>query len=169
MTKIDNEPNFLSKAAKVAGVMGAGGLVYLGAQAGFNSEEAQANRNEIKASTAAEMEHKQAIVDSLGGTFDESLQIGDTFTIKQSEGLVDKSLVEIEKEYSDVFKDMKPLIYDDLLTAATFQVIPQPGETFVVVETDVDPDKNNGNEYLPVRENQILHTDVTEIPSPETH
>jgi len=51
----------------------------------------------------------------------------------------------------ELYDNVKESIYDPLLYSAKLHN-PQPGETYPVVEVDLDPENNNGNEYIVVNE-----------------
>jgi hypothetical protein len=172
MTEINNDSKFFKRARAAAIGVGITASAALAAQGATTISNGINKSNETQAGIEAEDTHEKAIIESLTGQFDEALVIGDAFSIEQGGGLETPALAEIERVYGEQFENLKPLIYNDLQTAAKYQIMPQPGETFVVVEFDVDPELDNGKEYLPVRTTQIIRGDdvqletLNTVPSP---
>lgn len=59
---------------------------------------------------------------------------------------------------ADVYNDIKGRIYSPLIDSAK-HYSPQAGETYDVVEVDIDPAANNGNEYIVVEPTHVIQTD----------
>lgn len=153
-----------------AGVVITAAAVAAAGQAG----QRQANVEAATASQVAEREANEAYTNSIAlaieASYDSKAVIGDTITIEQGGDLIGPAIVNLKAELSEAtYNEVEPLIYDTLELSANLQGIVQPGDRFNVVETDINPEADDGNEYIVVKENKIIHSDITQIPSPETH
>lgn len=167
MSETNSDSKFIKRAATASA---AGLLLWAGGAAVTNAV------NEAGADAAADAANEQedAYVEVLkdklhNGEFTDAQVIGQAFTVGEGEGYETASLDQIANTYGDEqFKSIKPLIYDQLLTAAKYQVIAQPGENYVLVEDDIDGDGKN--EYLPVKASQVktANPDSTDLALPET-
>jgi hypothetical protein len=169
MASTQTESEFFKKAATVGALVATGAAAWGVAQTVSNGISEADREADLKAAHEQEQQFHDALAEKIQGQFGEMQVIGSPFSLEQSEGLLDKSLDQISTVYHDDFDNLKPLIYDTLKTASVLQGAPQPGERFVVIEDDIDPEKDNGKEYFPVRESQVVHTDIDALPTPETH
>ena len=170
MSETNNESHFLTKAATIGAALAVGGGAVIGV--GQNIQRAD-NEAAFAALTAEKAQQKAEYVLSAQelaqGMFTIE-DVVDSFTIEQGSGVEDPALAVIEKSIgTDLYNDLKPQFYDALGASIDLLGTVQPGQELTVVEADVDPEANNGNEYLVVKPTQINHGNVTELPSPDTH
>ena len=169
MTEKQKESDFFKKAVAAGTVVAGAGTLWLGGQTVSNISNASASEEALQAAHESKLANTEILENKLHGQFDESQVVGEMFIIKEGQGLTEPSLAQIEAVYHDDFNNLKPLIYDNLMTAAKLQGTVQPGEHWVVVEDDIDPENDNGKEYLPARESQIVHSPIDALPTPDTH
>ncbi len=149
-----------------AGVLTAMTAIGISAAAGAHALENTAGVKEL----AHDLANKpiEYIIDATNAQYSSNDLIGE-FTIKDG-GLEAPALDVIHGYLGDsVYDNNYPLFYDTLLTSAKIQAkqaIPQPGDVYSVVAKDIDPEKNDGLEYLVVKPTQILHENITDIPTP---
>lgn len=143
------------------------GVVGQEAQRGANADAATAS---YEASTQAEKEHVDSISEAINADYDSKSVIGDTIVLEQGGNLIGPAEFNLKSEFGEEkYAEFKPLIYDTLELSAKLQGTVQPGDRYNVVETDINPEANDGNEYIVVKEKNIVHSDITELPSVETH
>lgn len=170
---------FFQKAANIvkehpytagAGVLLTGAAIAAAGQSIQRESNADAAEARYEASTQAEQERVDSISQAIEASYDSQAVIGDTIVLEQGGNLIGPAGVNIQSVLGEeTYNDVKPLIYDTLELSAKLQGVVQPGDRYNVVETDINPEANDGNEYIVVQENKVVHSDVTELPSPETH
>ena len=170
---------FFQKAANIvkehpytagAGVLLTGAAIAAAGQSVQKESYADAAEARYEASTQAEQERVDSISQAIEASYDSEAVIGDTIVLEQGGNLIDPAEYNIKSEFGEEkYAEFKPLIYDTLELSAKLQGTVQPGDRYNVVETDINPEANDGNEYIVVQENKVVHANVTEIPSPETH
>lgn len=173
-TPKDEKPFSLKKAGLIAaGVIGTAG--YLVTQAGVNAHndaiQEQQARDEFQQSQEAAEQRADTIRAAIEKQYDSSAVVGsflaetDPTLIASAESILKESLGD------EVYNDNIDRWYDDLLASAKIinaEYFPQPGETIHVVETDLDGNPDNGNEYIVTpAPGGIASSDGT-IPSPVT-
>lgn len=170
MTEIQKD-DFLKKAALTAGAglaLGAAITVAVG-QNNQRAENADAAAALYAEKAQKSAEYVLSAQEMAKGMFSIEDVVG-SFTVEQGSGLEGPALAVIENSLgTDLFNDTKPLFYDALRASIDLHGTVQPGDEKTVVEADIDPEANNGNEYLVVNQDQINHGTVTELPSPDTH
>ena len=120
----------------------------------------------LKALTEQPMtaEQIETLKKQLRGQFPESAQVGEPFTLEEGRGYLNKSVEQVSNAYDE---EIARTSFDQLRTAAMYQVTPQPDGTYVVVE--VDSNNDGVKEFFPVSTSQIIHEGDIEIPTPVTH
>lgn len=166
--------NVVKHPAFIAGATVATVGLLAGGQALENANRDAVREASEQAEIAASAEYTDSIRSAIEAQYDAKDRIGQTITLEQGDSLIGPALFNINSVLGDeLFEDSKPLFYDTLQLSIQLHNevsgVPQPGDRYNVVETDINPEANDGNEYIVVKENQIVHTDVTELPSPETH
>jgi len=173
-----NDEGFMRRAASyikdhpvetaiAIGVTGAAGFA-AGAAAEGAHREAVAQEGSA-AIEQAEIEAHENLVDALNAQYDADSLIK-MVRIPEGGNLEGQALNAIyETLGDDVYNDTKPLFYDLVHDSAKAHGIVHPGDEFAVIETDYDGDSSNGKEYLVVKPTQIVHSDITELPTPDTH
>lgn len=170
---------FLQKAANIvkehpygtaAGVILTGAI---GISAGQVAQQ-ENSRADLVAHVEAQNEAEQQRIDTVEAAinkqYDAESIIGDTITLEQGGDLIGPAVVNIKSVLGEeTYNDVKPIIYDTLELSAKLQGITQPGDQYEVIETDLNPEANDGNEYIVVEEKNVVHSNITELPSPETH
>lgn len=178
-THTTERDTFFQKAANIvkehpytsaAGVLLTGAAVAAAGQSIQRDSNAEAAQTSYEASTKAEQERIDSISAAIEASYDDKDVIGDPIVLEQGGDLIGPALFNIKTVLGEeTYGDVKPLIYDSLQLSATLHGTTQPGDRFNVVETDLNPDADDGNEYIVVKEDKIIHSDVTELPSPITH
>lgn len=157
----------VTAAAAIVGLGAAG--AYAGGQLGQNehnqaiaqevnhaqAQETEAYVDSIKQAVEAHYDKKESLVGEVEITKDKLLERGALELVEHALG-------------SDVYNDIKGRIYDPIhISASGF---PQHiGEKYDVVEVDLNPQANDGNEYIVVDPTHVVDTEATDIPTPETH
>lgn len=149
-------------AAKVAA-----GLIGLTAAA-YGFDTLVDNNDAIKVWNEEQLKNpSEYIVEATHAQYSSDDRIGE-FVIKDG-GLEAPALDAIHAYLGDSVYDSKyPIFYDTLLISAqeqSKQHIPQPGDEYAVVKADLDPEKNDGLEYLVVQKGQIIESEA-KIPTP---
>lgn len=169
---------FFQKAANIvrdhpypiaAGVLITGAAAVAAGQSGQRDSISEASL----ASQVADREANEARMDSIAlaieASYDSKDVIGNTISIEQDGDLIGPSIANIKSVLGEsTYNDTEPLFYKTLQLSAQLHGTVQPGERYNVVETDINPEADDGNEYIVVQENKIVHSDITELPSPET-
>lgn len=163
--------DFLKKAALTAGAgLALGAAITVGV--GQNNQRA-ANAEALAALNAEQAQKSAEYVLSAQEVAKGMFSIEDvvgSFTVEQGSGLEGPALAVIEKSLgSDLYHETKPFFYNALKASIDLHGTVQPGDEKSVVEADIDPEADNGNEYLVVNNDQINHGVVDELPTPETH
>lgn len=170
---------FFQKAANIvkdhpyttgAAVLLTGGVALAAGQAEQRNSNAEASQSIIEAQTKAEQERVDTISAAIEASYDSENVRGDTITIEQGGDLIGPAVFNVKSFLGEeTYNEVKPLIYDTLELSAKLQGTVQPGDRFNVIETDLNPEANDGNEYIVVEETKVVHSNITELPSPETH
>lgn len=171
MSKTEKEFNITPKSVAAAAAIVALPLAAIGVAHGQNeqreaSQEAAADR--LAASQEATEAYEDSIVEAINAQYDKEAVIGE-INIQQGDTLIGKAepLV-IDALGADLYGDIKGRIYSPLQDSA-MQYVPNPGEKFYVVEVDLNPEADDGNEYIVTDgSGGIIDTDATGLPSPET-
>ena len=145
-----------SRAKKVALGIGVGtitaGAIGWGIGASVQNETGPSTVQE-----ASNVEHEALV-------FNASQVIGE-IDIDEDETLIDTAKAIIEARVGDEYNDIKKRIYGPLMESAQ-QYNPQPGDTFYVVEVDVNPEANDGVEYFVADPEHVVSTGTDSLPSP---
>lgn len=156
----------VTAAAAIVGIGAAG--VYGGAQLGQNEHNAAIAQEVTTTHTLETEAYHDSIEQAVNATYDKKALVGEV-EIAQDKLLEDGALELVEHALgSDVYNDIKGRIYDPIhISASGF---PQHvGEKYDVVEVDINPQDNDGNEYVVVDPTHVVDTEATDIPTPETH
>ncbi|MGY4893500.1 MAG: hypothetical protein ACO1N2_02265 [Candidatus Saccharimonadota bacterium] len=172
MTKTEKEFNITPKSVAAAAAIVALPVAAIGI-AHAQNEQRQASldaaADRAAESQAATEAYKDSIVEAINAQYDAEAVVGQ-ISIEQGDTLIGKaeSLL-IDALGPDLYSDIKGRIYSPLQDSA-MQYMPHPGDTFYVVGVDLNPEAEDGNEYVVTDgSGGIIHSDATEIPSPETH
>jgi len=167
-TPDSNEQKFRkATAAAAAGLLGLGvaSTIAIG-QAGTLDDRKADALEAVAESSAEKQQYIDTIREKINAEYDSKNVIGEILVTEGSTLISGAEKIVETTLGADLYNEMKDQIYDPLLDSAQ-QYSPQPGETYYVVEVDIDPEKDNGNEYLVTDgSGGILHTDLTELPSP---
>jgi hypothetical protein len=159
-----HDDNFIKKAV-IAGtiLVGTVGLgMTANAQEGHLNDIAQQAEDSKKVETAA---YNNSIEAAINASYDASKVVGE-IPIQQGSNLIDPAESIIKTALGeDLYNNIKSRIYSPLLDSAK-HYSPQPGETYYVVETDLDSQLDNGNEYIIVDQTHVLDSEMTAIPTP---
>lgn len=171
MPKTEKEFNITPKSVAAAAALLAIPVAAIGIAHGQN-EQRQASLDATQERAEANQEaldaYNLSIVEAVNASYDAEAVIGE-IDINQNDTLIGKAEpIVIDVLGSDLYDDIKDRIYSPLLDSAK-QYTPNPGEKFYVVEVDINPEANDGNEYIVTDgSGGIIHGDSTTIPSPET-
>jgi len=149
-----------------AGALALGGVgVYNGLTQPNASQQAGMDRmNEIAAQSELFATNIEAAVNA---SYDRSAVVGE-IPISQGDSLYGPTInIVIDRIGQDAYNDNQSRLVN-AIDASTKKHNPQPGETYAVVETDVDPEKNNGNEFVTVDISHVIDTlePGEKLPSP---
>lgn len=145
-------PNFSMRRAAVAtGLLAGGAAVVLTGQAVNNANHDQ-QRVDDAAEHAAEVQaYHDSIEAAVNAAYDKKAVI-DEINIVQGTVLIDEAEAILKNSLGeDVYNANREHLYDYLLDSAKLvnaKSSPQPGEKVYVVEVDLDPENENGNEYI---------------------
>lgn len=180
---VQNSPASTEKTARItpakivgvglAGVIAVGGTAYAAGQgyqrdaAAHAAETLQAQADQKKA------EYTNSIAQAIDAQYDAKDSIG-SVSVGQGGSLGEAGLEVVHKavgdtEYNAIHDRIYSPLMDSVTQRATSGQTVQPGEQFEVVKTDINPEAHNGDEYIVVPENQVVHTNINGIPTPETH
>jgi hypothetical protein len=164
------DKKFNGRAVGAAGaILGVGiTAAWAGGSAHHNQELAQDHAAQSQAETAAGEAYHDSIVEAINAQYDQSDLVGNV-NAPEGGSLGEEGLALVETALgSDVYDDIKDRIYSPLMDSSA-QYIPQPNETFSVVEVDINPEANDGDEYVLVKPDHVVNSNITELPTPETH
>ena len=157
----NNDKDFLKRAAIVAGAsLAFGGIATAGiAEAG--------HRDDIKNGLIADVQAKaeaynNAVEAAVNTQYDQKDVVAEIDVLTDS-NLIDPAQSAIESLNSG--ETVEPRVYEALLDSAR-QHQPQPGEKYSIVPVDIDPQQQNGTEYIVVDSEHVLNTDLDTLPAP---
>jgi hypothetical protein len=172
---MSEKPFFTPKRAAIA----ATGLVVGTAlvAAGQNANNANHVQDRIDASNEhdAEVEaYHDSIEAAVNAAYDRKAVVGEIDVVYGTRPIDEAERILREALGEDVYKENRAHLYDYLEDSAqifTSQGDPQPGQKLYVVEVDMDPEKNNGSEYIVTDGNGGIIEEQTSdtLPSPTTH
>jgi len=153
MSEKEKDP-ILTKAAAVGlGLTLAAGI---GIAVGQNANNEGQKNDRVEAANEA-IDTQEAFRDSIDAAINAEYDAKDIIgeiTVEQGTTLMSEAEAIVKDTLGEsLYDDVKESIYDPLLYSAK-QHNPQPGETYPVVEVDLDPENNNGNEYIVVNESK---------------
>jgi len=163
----DND-DFLKKAALRAGAVS--GILLAGAGAFAIGQNAQREQNqeiiqETHNTEQASLDtYNNSIEAAINATYDSQQVIGE-IDVTQGSNLIDPALEIVETNLGNDYEAAAARTYEPLVDSAKAQN-PQPGETYSVVLTDINPEAKDGNEAIVVGQDQIRSVETATIPSP---
>jgi len=162
----DNDKKFSGRSLAAAGaILGVGVTAWAGGTAAHHND-AEAYAAELsKATTEQNETYYETIENAVNADYDSSALVGN-IDVSQGDSLggLGEGLV-IDALGDDIYNDIKSRIYNPLYDSAKLHNS-QPGDTYSLVETDLDPEADNGNEYIVVEPTHIVHPSVTELATP---
>ena len=176
-THTEDDADFLKKsrdAARRTALQIGTGVVAVGAIGGaaFGFSEAQSQQQHHAPEEAAhnqtlEVQTNEDIIEkSISARYDEKQVVGE-FTLEEGSDLIGSTVAVVKSHFGETeFKNLSSRIYNPLIDSATAQGIVQPGETFSVVSTDIDPNQKNGDELIVVKSDNIDRPQAEAIPTP---
>ena len=164
----DNHPVIANvlKIGAIASIIG-GGAAAIGelGQPTAAQRAAYEHQSLIDAKAAS---YEDSISKAINATYDSKAKIGE-IDITLGESLLDPSINAVIAHIGeDAYHQHKSQIYDALKNS-TLRLNPQPGEKYAIVEIDIDPAANNGDEFVTVDNSHVLASEGTQIPAPNTH
>jgi hypothetical protein len=127
------------------------------------------HREDIKQGVIAEKQaeakaYNDSIEAAVNATYD-AKKVAGQINVLQDTSLIKPAEQLIEKIKGDLPNDIEARTYEALLDSAQKHQ-PQPGETYYVVQTDIDPAQQNGTEYVVVDSEHVINTDLDTLPAP---
>jgi hypothetical protein len=153
------------KLGAVASVIGIGGGIVT-AELTQPTPAQQAGVEQQKLTDAENKSYTDSITEAIDANYDSKAKIGE-IDIAQGGTLLDPSVnAVIARIGEDAYHKNQSQIYDALKNS-TLRFNPQPGEKYAVVETDIDPAKKNGIEYVTVDISHVLTPASDSLPAPK--
>lgn len=161
-----------SPVTKVAAIGVAGAVVLSTAIGQAQQRNAIAEQaNTLSEEKATEItNYKDSIQNAIESDYDAKQSIA-TISVGEGGSLGEAGLEAIHEAIGDAeYNTIHNRIYSPLMDSVKQREgAVQPGEKFEVVKTDINPDAHDGDEYIVVAQNQVIHTDIDSLPAPETH
>lgn len=167
MSEKQKDSEFIKKAAASA----AGFALLAGGTWAAGSIEQNNKINAIQAeqysNSVEEIEaYKESIKAAVDATYDSSAYI-DTIKVEEDDislgTLAENKLKTVYGE--DIYNRIADRLYSPLFDSAALHN-PQPGNSFALVNVDLNPEAQDGQEVIVVEPTHVIHSNVTEIPSP---
>ena len=149
-TEEDNK--FLKNAAMTAAGIVTVGAIAWGAGAVNNNEQGPSDIKEVNN------------VENYERVFNASEVVGDIY-VEEDTNLAERAENVLEARFGDEYTADRKRTYDVLLGSAQ-QYNPQPGETYYIVQTDINPEAKDGSEYFVVDSEHVVATGTDSLPSP---
>jgi hypothetical protein len=112
--------------------------------------------------------YKDSVSQAINAFYDKDALVGNRFEVPQGGGLLEPAIKEVVATIGqDAYNKDQNDIYNALLNSSLLHNV-QPGETYAVVETDFDPQNDNGIEYVTIEASHILADPNEPIPAPIT-
>jgi len=164
-TNTSEDSKFLKRAAAItaAGIVGTGAwAVGANLQNEHNHEIAQEVSNARTVETAS---YDASIENAVKASYDAN-QVAGNIYVTEGSNLGDPAISIVKSRVGeDAYNNIRSRIFSPLNESAGLHN-PQPGETYAVVSTDINPEKADGNEFIVVDSSHISKSEVTTIPSP---
>ena len=165
-TNTSEDNKFLKRAVATAaglGIVGTGAwAVGANLQNQHNHEIAQEVANAQAVETAS---YDTSIENAVNASYDAN-QVAGNIYVTEGSNLGDPAISIVKSRVGeDAYNDIRSRIFSPLNKSAGLYN-PQPGETYAVVSTDINPEKADGNEFIVVDSSHISKSEVTTIPSP---
>jgi hypothetical protein len=161
--------DFFKKAARRSAVVT--GALLVGSVALVVGQNKQ---NEHRHDIAQEMEaahqaqtvaYKNSIDAAVNARYDANDQVKGKIFVTQDSDLIGPAVSIVKSELGDAANAVMPTKYDSLNESAQL-LNTQPGDVAVVVRTDLNPEANDGVEYLVVDEKNIILKQQATLPGP---
>jgi len=162
------DDDFIKKAALKAGAVS--GILLAGVGAVAIGQNAQREQSKEIAQESANVQqvsletYNNSIEAAINATYDSQQVIGE-IDVTQGSNLIDPALEIVETNFGNDYEAAAARTYEPLVDSAKAQN-PQPGETYSVVLTDINPEAQDGDEAIVVDQDRIRPTESVTVPSP---